>query len=86
MKLKTRYVADVLVGILTATSVIWVDVNLLHRFAIAIMVTLAVETLFQWIDERCSSEEEEYDDSEEDERKNQNRKVIIGNWLEKERL
>lgn len=85
MKLKTRYVADVLVGILTATSVIWVDVNLLHRFAIAIMVTLAIETLFRWIDERCS-EEEEYDDPEEDERKNQNRKVIIGNWLEKERL
>ena len=85
MKLKTRYVADVLVGILTATSVIWVDVNLLHRFAIAIMVTLAIETLFRWIDERCS-DEEEYDDPEEDERKNQNRKVIIGNWLEKERL
>lgn len=85
MKLKTRYVADVLVGILTATSVIWVDVNLLHRFAIAIMVTLAIETLFRWIDER-NSDEEEYDDPEEDERKNQNRKVIIGNWLEKERL
>lgn len=85
MKLKTRYVADVLVGILTATSVIWVDVNIIHRLAIAIMVTLAIETLFRWIDERCS-DEEEYDDSEEDERKNQNRKVIIGNWLEKERL
>lgn len=85
MKLKTRYVADVLVGILTATSVIWVDVNIIHRLAIAVMVTLAVETLFRWIDERCS-EEEEYDDPEEDERKNQNRKVIIGNWLEKERL
>lgn len=85
MKLKTRYVADVLVGILTATSVIWVDVNIIHRLAIAVMVTLAVETLFRRIDERCS-EEEEYDDPEEDERKNQNRKVIIGNWLEKERL
>lgn len=85
MKLKTRYVADVLVGILTATSVIWVDVNIIHRLAIAVMVTLAIETLFRWIDERCS-EEEEYDDPEEDERKNQNRKVIIGNWLEKERL
>ena len=85
MKLKTRYVADVLVGILTATSVIWVDVNIIHRLAIAIMVTLAIETLFRWIDERCS-DEEEYDDPEEDERKKQNRKVIIGNWLEKERL
>lgn len=50
MKSKTRWIADILVGIMTATSNIWVDVGIVHRILIAVLVTLAVETALVWLD------------------------------------
>lgn len=50
MKSKTRWIADILVGIMTATSIIWVDVGIVHRILIAVLVTLAVETALVWLD------------------------------------
>lgn len=50
MKVRTRYIADIIIGIMTATSSIWVDVGIVHRILIAVLVTLAVETALVWLD------------------------------------
>ena len=50
MRTISRITADILIAVLTATSGFWVDVNVGTRIFIAIMVGLAMETLFWWLD------------------------------------
>ena len=50
MRTISRITADILIAVLTATSGFWVDVNAGTRIFIAIMVGLAMETLFWWLD------------------------------------
>ena len=76
MKIKTRYVADIIIGIMTATSTIWVDVNALHRIAIAVLVTFAVETLLVMLDDIFERKENQKIIDFEAERKQRNREVI----------
>lgn len=83
MKARTRLVADILIGVLTATSTVWVDVNFIHRLMIGILVTFAMETLFVWLDNRSESQEEA--DDAEIQRKERNRQNIFSCWV-KERL
>ena len=59
MKAKTRYVADAIIGILAATSTIWIDVNIVHRVFIAVLVTFAVETLLVMLDEFFERKEDQ---------------------------
>ena len=83
MQFKARYVSDIIIGILTATSTIWVDVNLGHRIIIAIMVAFAAETLLRWIEDRQQEQEMEekiIDFDEALERKQRNREKIYAGW------
>ncbi len=50
MRTISRVVADILIAVLTATSGFWVDVNVGTRIFIGLMVALAMETLFWWLD------------------------------------
>jgi Ni,Fe-hydrogenase I cytochrome b subunit len=49
---KSRIFADIITGILTATSSVWVDVTVWHRIIIGLIVAFAMETVLVWIDER----------------------------------
>lgn len=49
---KSRGFADIITGILTATSSVWVDVTVWHRIIIGLIVAFAMETVLVWIDER----------------------------------
>ena len=49
---KSRIFADIITGILTATSSVWVDVTVWHRVIIGLIVSFAMETVLVWIDER----------------------------------
>ena len=80
MKIKTRYVADALIGIMTATSTIWDDVNALHRIAIAVLVTFAVETLLVMLDDIFERKENQKIIDFEAERKQRNRDQIYEEW------
>ena len=68
----TKLVACILIGFLTATSPIWVDVTWIHRGFIWIFVALAMETLFSWMDSR--------DHKNDEARKQQNRDALFQNW------
>lgn len=68
---KSRAFADIITGILTATSSVWVDVTVWHRIIIGLIVAFAMETVLVWIDER------EAEDMSE--RIRQNRDAIIRN-------
>lgn len=50
MRTISRITADILIAVLTATSGFWVDVNVGTRIFIGLMVGLAMETLFWWLD------------------------------------
>ena len=76
MKAKTRYVADAIIGILAATSTIWIDVNIVHRVFIAVLVTFAVETLLVMLDEFFERKEDQKVIDFEAERKARNRERI----------
>lgn len=49
---KSRAFADIITGILTATSSVWVDVTVWHRIIIGLIVAFAMETVLVWIDAR----------------------------------
>lgn len=83
VNIKSRYVADIIIGFLMSTSTIWVDVNIGHRILIGIAVIFASETLFRWIDERQEAEDEEeniIDMIEIYERKERNRDHLYNQW------
>jgi hypothetical protein len=61
-----------MIGFLTATSPIWVDVTWIHRGFIWIFVALAMETLFSWMDSR--------DRKSDEERKQRNRDQLFETW------
>jgi hypothetical protein len=61
-----------MIGFLTATSPIWVDVTWIHRGFIWIFVALAMETLFSWMDNR--------DRKSDEERKQRNRDQLFETW------
>ena len=71
MMTKSRAVADVVIGILTAIAPVWVDVTIIHRAIIAVIVAFAAETVLSWIDGK--------DDKAMQERIRQNRDAIIRN-------
>lgn len=48
---RSRIFADLVIGILTATSAVWVDVTVWHRIIIGLIVAFAMETVLVWIDE-----------------------------------
>ena len=75
MKSKTMLIADAIIGIMTATSSIWVDVNVFHRILIGIVVAGAMQTLFVWLDEKLDN-----DDIATLERKEANRNKIYEIW------
>ena len=81
LSIKARYISDCLIGILMATSHIWVDVNLVHRILIGFVSALAVETFLRWLEDRQSREDEEdivIDMEEIMERKARNRNRMYG--------
>lgn len=83
VNIKSRYVADIIIGFLMATSTIWIDVNIGHRILIGIAVVFASETLFRWIDERQEEEDEEENIIDLEEmicRKERNRDHIYQQW------
>ena len=57
MRVKTRWIADAIIGVLASTSHIWVDVTIFHRILIGIFVAAAVQTLFVWLDNKFEDEE-----------------------------
>ena len=82
-KIRSRHVADVVIGFLVATSSVWIDVTLLHRLLIGITVCFAFETIFAKIDEQQESEDEEenaIDVIEIYERKERNRDHLYNQW------
>ena len=72
----TRYIADIIIGILMALSCVWVDVNWFHRLYIGIIFVLAAETVLRYIDERTSR----IDDKTYEEKKKHNRDIIFETW------
>lgn len=70
----SRMLADVLVGVLAATSRVWVDVQWWHRIVIGILVVLAMETIFFWLDNL------ESEHKEQEARKQKNRDELFNNW------
>lgn len=77
MKNKTRWIADAIIGILTATSTVWVDVTIWHRLIIGVTIAFAMQTLFTWLDNVLDG-----DDIAELERKEENRRKIYEMWRE----
>ena len=75
MKSKTMLVADIIIGVMTATSNIWVDVNIIHRIMIGAFVCFAMQTLLTWLDSKLDS-----DDISEMQRKEENRNKIYDMW------
>lgn len=71
---RSRVFADLIIGILTATSGVWVDVTVWHRIFVGLVVAFAAETVLYWIDERDSGADED-----EIERIRKNRDAIIRN-------
>lgn len=82
-RIRSRHVADVIIGFLLAVSDVWVDVNWFHRFLIGVTVSCAFEMIFSKIDERQEAETEEenvIDVIEIHERKERNRDHLYKQW------
>ena len=60
--IRSRHVADIVIGILAAVSSVWIDVTWFHRVIIGITVAFAMETFFRWNDERLETKEDDEED------------------------
>ena len=71
MTSKSRLVADLIIGLLTATASFWVDVTTFQRVFLGFLAAFAAETILLYIDFAG-------DDSKE--RKQKNRDQLFQNW------
>lgn len=78
--IRSRHVADIVIGILAAVSSVWIDVTWFHRVIIGITVAFAMETFFRWNDERLETKEDQEEEviDYEEYRKQRNRDFMFG--------